>query len=72
MKSETLRFRQISSKTLWLTLVILLVLSGTSEMLVRTDVFQAPLTPPKMGSRHYQLGHKLALLDAEVKRNGSD
>ena len=23
-----------------------------------------------MGSRHYQLGHKLALLDAAVKRNG--
>jgi hypothetical protein len=70
MKHGTLRLEKSSSKTLWLTLTMLFVFSGIAEMLVRTEFFQTPLTPPKMGSSHYQLGHKLALLDAEIKRNG--
>jgi hypothetical protein len=70
MKSNTLRLNKISSKTLWLTLVLLLVFGGIAEAVVRTELFQAPLTPPKMGSSHYQLGHKLAWLDAEIERNG--
>jgi hypothetical protein len=71
MESDTLRIKWISTKTLWLTLVIMLVFGGIAEMLVRTESFQTPLTPPKMGSSHYQLGHKLALLQNEVKKNGA-
>ena len=71
MKSDTLRLNKTSSRTLWLmTLVMLFVFSGIAESVVRTEFFQAPLTSPKMGSSHYQLGHKLAWLDAEIKRNG--
>lgn len=70
MKSNTLHLKKSSDKTLWLTLIMLFIFSGIAEIIVRMDVFQAPLTPPKLGSRHYQLGHKLALLDAEVKKNG--
>lgn len=49
---------------------LLIVLSGAAEMITRLRVFQEPLTPPKMGTRHYQLGHKLALLEADVQKNG--
>jgi hypothetical protein len=70
MKFDTLRLNKKSSKTLWLTLVMLFVFGGSAEAVVRTEFFQAPLTTPKMGSSHYQFGHKLAWLDAEVKRNG--
>src|SRR5688500_12177412 len=45
-------------------------LFGFAEWVSQLEIFQAPLTPPKMGSRHYQLGHKLALLDAELRKNG--
>lgn len=51
-------------------MIQLFFLFGFAEWASRLETFQAPLTPAKMGSRHYQLGHKLALLDAEVKRNG--
>ena len=70
MKSETLHCSRPSGKTLLLTLVLLLAFFGIAEWVTRLDFFQTPLTPPKMGSRHYQLGYKLALLDAEVKKNG--
>ncbi len=70
MKSATLRLTMPLGKTLWLTFVILLILIGIAEWVARLEIFQSPLSPPKMGSRHYQLGHKLALLDAEVKTNG--
>lgn len=53
-----------------LTVLLLFFLFGIAEWVTRQDVFQSPLTPPKMGSRHYQLGHKLALLDDEINRNG--
>lgn len=43
---------------------------GISEWIARTETFHAILTPPKMGSRHYQLGHKLSLLNAAIKKNG--
>lgn len=71
MKSDTLRIHKTSSKILWFTLVMLLVFCGIAEAVVRTELFQAPLTAPKMGSRHYQLGHKLALLNADVERKGA-
>ena len=70
MKPDTLHLNKTSNRTFWLTLVTLLVFIGMAEVVVRTELFQAPLTPPKLGSRHYQLGHKLALLDAEVNKNG--
>lgn len=55
---------------MWLIVVQLILLFGFAEWVSRLEIFQAPLTPPKMGSRHYQLGHKLAFLEAEVKENG--
>lgn len=70
MKADTLRLTRLSGKTIWLTLALLLFFGGIAELVTRSDFFQAPLTPPKMGSRHYQLGHKLALLDAAIKKNG--
>lgn len=57
-------------KAPWLMIAMLVLLVGIAEWVTRSEAFQAPLTPPKMGSRHYQLGHKLALLDEEVKKNG--
>lgn len=70
MKSATLRTRTLLGWNMSLVMVQLLFLFGSAEWVSRLDAFQAPLTPPKMGSRHYQLGHKLMLLEAEVKRNG--
>lgn len=70
MKSDTLQLNRPLGKIFWLTIILLIFLGAIAEWITRLESFQAPLTPPKMGSRHYQLGHKLALLDAEVKRNG--
>jgi hypothetical protein len=70
MKSNTLLLKETSVKTLCLTLVMLLIFIGVGEMIVRTEFFQLPLTPPQLGSSHYQLGHKFAWLHAEIKRNG--
>lgn len=72
MKSDTLQIREISTRTFWLTVVLLLCFSGMAEGITRMEQFQAPLTPPKMGSRHYQLGHKLALLDAAREQGPLD
>lgn len=71
MKFDTMRIKDLDGKTPWLSIILLMILVGTAEWVARLELFQAPLTPPKMGSRHYQLGHKMALLDAEVKRSGS-
>ena len=57
-------------KTRGLTAWVFLLLVGMAECVTRLEYFQAHLTPPVMGSRHYQLGHKLALLDAEIIKNG--
>jgi hypothetical protein len=70
LKPYTLQITTAIGKTFWLTIIMLFLLVGIAEWIMRLDIFQAPLTPPKMGSRHYQLGHKLALLDAEIKENG--
>jgi hypothetical protein len=50
--------------------LLFLLLTAVAEWVARSEVFQARLTPPKMGSRHYQLGHKLALLEGLIKANG--
>ena len=70
MSSSTLFLKNTSGKVFRLTLLILLVLLGIGETIARTEFFQAPLTPPQLGSSHYQLGHKFAWLDAVIKRNG--
>jgi hypothetical protein len=57
--------------TFWFTLFFLFLFMGIAEWVTRLEIFRAVLTPPKMGSQHYQLGHKLALLDAAVKSNGA-
>jgi hypothetical protein len=70
MRDSTLQLTRFFGGVVWLTITLLPLFVGIAEAVTRSEFFQAPLTPPKMGSRHYQLGHKLALLDAEVKRNG--
>jgi hypothetical protein len=47
-----------------------LLLTVAAELVARSESFQAPLTPPKMGSRHYQLGHKLTLLNVLARKTG--
>ena len=70
MKSATLHLTMPIGKTLTFTIMLLFLLGGLGEWIARSEFFQRPLTPPKMGSRHYQLGHKLALLETEVNKNG--
>ena len=70
LKPDTLRLTRPFGKTIWLTTILLLLLGGAAERVARLEFFQAPLTPPKMGSRHYELGHKLALLETAIKKNG--
>lgn len=71
MRSDTFRVTALFGMTFRLTIVLLLLFGGITELIARSEFFQAPLTPPKMGSSHYQLGHKLILLDAEIKKTGS-
>ena len=70
LKSDTLRVHGLFGRTFWLTLILLLLIGGIVEWVARSEPFPIPLTPPKMGSRHYQLGHKLALLNALVRETG--
>ena len=48
-----------------------MMLTGIGEWAARLSVVRSLLTPPQMDSSHYQLGHKLALLDAMVRDRGS-
>jgi hypothetical protein len=68
--SGTLQLTMPPGKTFALTIVFLFLLGLTAEWIARSEVFQLPLTPPKMGSRHYQLGHKLALLNVLARTTG--
>jgi hypothetical protein len=68
--SGTLRLTMSPGSTFALTIVFLFLLGLAAEWIARSEVFQLPLTPPKMGSRHYQLGHKLALLNALARKTG--
>ncbi len=67
---KTLRLQRPFGKTLILAVVMLLLLVGIVEAVTRQHAFQSFLRDPEMGSRHYQLGRKLAKLDAIVKNNG--
>ena len=71
LKPVTLQIKKPFGKNIWTVLLLLTILVGIAEWTTRLESFQAPLTPPKMTSRHYQLGHKLTLLDAEIGANGS-
>jgi hypothetical protein len=70
LKSATLQIRTGHGKTVWLTVLLFILLTAVAEWVTRSESFQAPFTPPKMGSRHYQLGHKLALLDTLIATTG--
>lgn len=71
MEPKVPHIKKLFGKTFWLTLIFFLVFAGILEWITRLDSFQARLTPSKMGSRHYQLGHKLALLDKAVDGRSS-
>ena len=72
MKPATLQIelRTALEKSVWFTGLFLLLFTAAAENIARSESFQAPLTPPKMGSRHYQLGHKLALLNGLTRKLG--
>lgn len=70
MNSAALQIRTASARTVWLTVLLFTLFTAVAEGVARSASFEAPLTPPKMGSRHYQLGYKLALLDRLVRKTG--
>jgi hypothetical protein len=70
LKPATLQIRTAPGKTVWFTVLLFILLTAVAEGVARSESFQAPLTPPKMGSRHYQLGHKLALLNVLSRKTG--
>jgi len=70
MKPDSFYMSSLLGRTFQLTFIFLLFFGGIAEWITRLDVFQAPLTSPTMGSNHYHLGNKLALLDADVRKNG--
>jgi hypothetical protein len=70
LRSDTLRVKGLFGRTFWLTLLLLLLVGGIGESIARLEIFQLYLTPPRLVSRHFQLGYKLVLLDA-AQKNGS-
>lgn len=57
-------------QTIALSIFIFLLLVGAAELIARTESFQSFLADPTMGSRHYQLGRKLARLNASIHNEG--
>ena len=72
MKSDTLRVNGLFGSTFWLTFILWFFVGGIGEWIARSDVFQIYLTPPRLGSRHSQLGYKLALLNMAHKNESVD
>ena len=70
MSSTIFQIKSLFGKTFWLAFILLIGFVGVSEWIARTEIFHAILTPPPMGSRHYQLGNKLSILNAAIKENG--
>jgi hypothetical protein len=70
LKLRTLQVARPFGKTIWLSFAFLLLILGFAEWVARSDLIQSLLTPPKMGSRHYQLGNKLALLNSAIQKHG--
>jgi hypothetical protein len=70
LKSATLQITTAPGKTVWFTGLLFILLITVAEWVARSESFQVSLTPPTMGSRHYQPGHKLVLLNALVRKTG--
>ena len=70
MKSATLQIRTVPGKTVWFTVLLFILLTVVAEGVARSEAFQVPLTPPTMGSRHYELGYKLVLLNGIARKTG--
>ena len=70
MKSGTLHLSTTPGKTVWFTVLLFILLIASAEWVARSEPFQMPLTPPRMGSHHSQLGHKLALLNVLARKTG--
>lgn len=70
MKSPTLQISTLPGKTVRFAVLFFILLAAVAEWVARFESFQVVFTPPRMGSRHYQLGHKLFLLDGLVQKNG--
>ena len=71
MKADRQQLKKLPGTTLWLTLIFLMMATGILEAITRWEVFQSPLTAPTLGSSHYELGQKLALLEAAIRKNGA-
>jgi hypothetical protein len=70
LKSPTLQLKIVPGKTFLFTVFLFILLAAVGESVARSESIQTVLTPPRMGSRHYQLGHKLFLLDGLVQKKG--
>jgi hypothetical protein len=70
LKEHTLRLTWPFGQTLGLALIVLFLLVGLAELFARSEGFQAPLTAPAMGTHHYQLGPKMARLQAAIRKDG--
>ena len=70
LKSATLQIRTAFGKTVWFTVLLFILLTSVAEWVARSESFQALLAPPRMGSRHSQLGYKLALLNVLARKTG--
>ena len=70
LRDGTLQMQRPFGKTLGLTLLMFILVTGIAEIIVRSNTFQSILREPEMGSSHYQVGRKLARLDAIVENSG--
>ncbi len=72
MEQQTLKVNSLNGKTIGLTVIILLVMVGSLEGLLRVEYLQSYLNRfvPNYGSRHRQLEIQLARLDTFVDNNG--
>lgn len=69
MISKSLHLKWPFGKTFGLSLIVLTLLVGVSEVIFRTDRFQSLLTAPKMGTL-IEPGHKLVQLEAATEQEG--
>jgi hypothetical protein len=69
-RADTLQLQRPFGKIIMLALPMFFFLVGAAETIARTETFQEYLADPAMGSRHYQLGRKLARLNAVINKEG--
>jgi hypothetical protein len=72
MESDRLVFDGSFRRTFSLTVFLLILMFSIGEWVARLEVFQAFLTPPRLGSSHSQLGYKLALLEEKIRMGPVD